>query len=144
MARAAKSESIDQLIQGAVDRVVERVLAAIEAQMSRAVAARVTAELKRAPRGARGKRRGAARARPRVELTSWVPDRRARRVPSFVIEATGLDTKKRIVERFGEAARFEKGKPLPKARGHEAGGEASAPKPRPPVIRKASAAKPSA
>jgi hypothetical protein len=38
---------------------------------------------------------------------------RARRVPNFVIDATGLDTKKKIVAKFGEGAAFEKGKPLP-------------------------------
>ena len=43
-------------------------------------------------------------------------DKRARRVPTFVIEMTGgMDTKKRIVAKFGENATFEKGKPLPKA-----------------------------
>jgi hypothetical protein len=42
-----------------------------------------------------------------------VADRRARRVPNFVIAATGLKTKKQIVARFGEDAAFEKGKPLP-------------------------------
>jgi hypothetical protein len=41
--------------------------------------------------------------------------RHARRVPKFVIEATGLDTKKKIVAKFGENAAFVKGKPLPKA-----------------------------
>ena len=40
---------------------------------------------------------------------------RARRVPNFVIEMTnGLDTKKKIVAKYGEDAVFEKGKPLPK------------------------------
>jgi hypothetical protein len=43
-----------------------------------------------------------------------VADSNARRVPRFVIEATGLDTKKKIVARFGPDAAFEKGKPLPK------------------------------
>jgi hypothetical protein len=36
-------------------------------------------------------------------------------VPTFVIEMTGgLDTKKKIVAKFGDGATFEKGKPLPK------------------------------
>jgi hypothetical protein len=36
-------------------------------------------------------------------------------VPTFVIEMTGgLDTKKKIVAKFGENATFEKGKPPPK------------------------------
>jgi hypothetical protein len=142
MPRASKDETIDQLIRGAVDRVVERVFAAIETQMNRAVAARVAAELKHGSRGSRGRRNGAPKARARVELTTWVADRRARRVPNFVIEATGLDTKKRIVEKFGEAAKFEKGKGLPKARaaGHDGGSGEATTKAKPPVIRKAAAA----
>ena len=59
--------------------------------------------------------RHAAR-RPRVESTRWVADARARRVPKFVIESTGLDTKKKIVAKFGANVAFERGKPLPKAR----------------------------
>jgi hypothetical protein len=47
-------------------------------------------------------------------MTKLATDTRARRVPKFVIEATGLDTKKKIVAKFGENAAFEKGKPLPK------------------------------
>jgi hypothetical protein len=31
-----------------------------------------------------------------------------RRVPTFVIEATGLDTKKKIVAKYGENATFER------------------------------------
>jgi hypothetical protein len=38
-------------------------------------------------------------------------------VPKFVIEATGLDTKKKIVAKFGPNATFEKGKPLPRSKG---------------------------
>jgi hypothetical protein len=56
------------------------------------------------------------RARARGEITRWVADSRARRVPNFVIEATGLDTKKKIVAKFGSGAAFERGKPLPKAK----------------------------
>lgn len=54
--------------------------------------------------------------RPRVELSRWVADRRARRVPTFVIRMTGLDTKKQVVARYGAGAVFEKGKPAPRAR----------------------------
>jgi len=46
-------------------------------------------------------------------MTEWTADRRARRVPTFVIEATGLDTKKKIVANFGEGVTFHKGEPLP-------------------------------
>jgi hypothetical protein len=56
----------------------------------------------------------ARRSRPRTEMTKWIADRNARRVPLFVIEATGLDTKKAIVAKFGDNAAFEKGKGLPK------------------------------
>jgi hypothetical protein len=71
---------------------------------------------------ARGGRRGATvratrGARRRADITRWVADRRARRVPKFVIEMTnGLDTKKKIVAKFGNDAVFEKGKPLPKTK----------------------------
>jgi hypothetical protein len=50
-------------------------------------------------------------------MTRWVADRRARRVPKFVIEATGLDTKKKIVAKYGDGAAFERGKALPRAKG---------------------------
>ena len=57
-----------------------------------------------------------ARRRKRGAESVWVANSKARRVPKFVIQATGgLDTKAKVVERFGEGARFEKGKPLPAA-----------------------------
>ena len=63
------------------------------------------------------KGRGApGRGAPRAELDKWVADRRARRVPNFVIEQTGLKTKKQIIAKFGDNAAFEKGKPAPKAK----------------------------
>jgi hypothetical protein len=71
-------------------------------------------------------------------MTKWVADTRARRVPKFVIAATGLDTKKKIVARFGENAAFTKGKPLPPARAMTSGA-AQAVQAKPPVVRKASA-----
>jgi hypothetical protein len=38
-------------------------------------------------------------------------------VPTFVIELTaGLDTKKKIVAKYGDGAVFEKGKPAPKTK----------------------------
>jgi hypothetical protein len=44
----------------------------------------------------------------------WVADSSARRVPTWVIKATeGLETKAKIVDRFGPDARFEVGKALP-------------------------------
>ncbi len=50
------------------------------------------------------------------EITQWVADKSARRLPLFVMKATGLQTKKQIVARFGEDAVFEVGKPLPDER----------------------------
>ena len=65
-----------------------------------------------------GKGRGAAKKKvpPKAEIKRWVADKRARRVPNFVIEQTGLKTKKKIVEKYGNAAVFEKGKPAPKGK----------------------------
>ena len=107
----SSNASIDQIIRDAVAPVLARAAEAI----ARAVADQVADQLEvaRAPRG-KGRVK-VSRARPRQELTRWVADRRARRVPTFVIELTGgLDTKKKIVAKFGEGAVFEKGKPLPK------------------------------
>lgn len=144
MPRESKNETLNQVIKTAVDRVVARILATIEVQVNRAVSTRVATELKKSPRGARGRRNGVAKARPRIELVSWTADRRARRVPNFVIEATGLDIKKKIVAKYGENAKFEKGKPLPKAHitAHQAGsGETNGVKAKPPVVRKAATTK---
>jgi hypothetical protein len=111
------TDSIDQIIRDAVAPVLARAAEAI----ARAVADQVDdqlakqLEMRKVPRG-KGRAK-TARARSRQELTKWVADRRARRVPTFVIELTGgLDTKKRIVAKFGEGASFEKGKPLPKGK----------------------------
>ena len=132
MARA-RNASLDQLVQDAITPVLERISSAIEKHVARLVAQALGRELAQ-----RTARRGAAsagrRARPRaVEMTKWVADKRARRVPNFVIEMTGLDTKKRIVAKFGENAAFEKGKALPtEART----GEPRTVKAKPPTIRK--------
>ncbi len=144
MPRESRNVTIDQTIKDAIDRVVERVLTTIDTQVNRAVNARVATVLKQSTRGIRVKQKGGAKARTRVEITTWVADRRARRVPNFVIEATGLDTKKRIVAKFGEGVKFEKGRLLPKPRtaGHDPGsGEANGTKAKPPVIRKPMSAK---
>src|SRR3990172_7300921 len=59
----------------------------------------------------------ARRPSRRSEITRWIADRRARRVPKFVIEMTGgLDTKKKIVAKYGEDVVFERGKPLPRTK----------------------------
>jgi hypothetical protein len=114
MARSAQP-SIESIIRDAADRVVAKVSAAIAQQVGALVQAGLERELPRGARGARGRVVRVARRRPpRAEITRWVADNRARRVPTFVIQATGLDTKKKIVARFGPNVAFEKGKPLPK------------------------------
>jgi hypothetical protein len=107
----ARQSSIDDIIRETADEVVARVSSAIARHVGDLVQAGIQREL--------GKnavvRRPAAAAR-RGDLTRWVADARARRVPNFVIDATGLDTKKKIVAKFGVNAAFEKGKPLPKTK----------------------------
>lgn len=143
MARADKKPTFEDLIAESVERTVQRIVSMIERKVERAAAARVAVEAE-GVRGTRGRKSRAGRPRARVEISAWVADKRARRVPNFVIEMTnGLDTKKKIVARFGENARFEKGKPLPQAhvKAHEAvGGEAHIPKAKPPKVRKAATA----
>ncbi len=109
MPRPSRNDTIDDILKDTASRVVSRLSAVIARQVADLVQEGVQREL-----GAGG-RRTARRARARGEITRWVADNRARRVPNFVIEATGLDTKKKIVARFGPDAAFEKGKPLPKA-----------------------------
>ncbi len=109
------AQSIDDIIRNAVSLAVRNIAPAIQ----RHVAALAAEELEKSlavTDGAKRPRGPSRRVRPRgEEMTRWVADRRARRVPKFVIEMTGgLDTKKKVVARFGEDAAFEKGKPLPK------------------------------
>jgi len=103
-----------------MEGVVKRASAAIAQAIAEMAAERLDRELGAGVARARG-RRGArtariGRSRPRTEITRWAADRRARRVPNFVIEQTGLKTKKQIVGKFGEGVVFEKGKPAPKPR----------------------------
>ncbi len=107
----ARQSSIDDILRETADEVVARVSNAIARHVGDLVQAGIQRELVKNPVA----RRPAAAAR-RGDLTRWVADSRARRVPTFVIEATGLDTKKKIVAKFGANAAFEKGKPLPKAK----------------------------
>jgi hypothetical protein len=104
-----RPSSIDSIIRETADQVVARVSAALARHVGDLVQEGIRRELGRNTVA----RRPAAR---RGEITRWVADNRARRVPTFVIEATGLDTKKKIVAKFGANAAFEKGKPLPKSR----------------------------
>jgi hypothetical protein len=112
------AESIDAIIQAAVSQALQKVVPAIQRHVATLAAEELERSLavKNGAKGARGgSRRARARARP-ADLTKWVADKRARRVPKFVIEMTGgLDTKKKVVAKYGENSVFEKGKPLPKA-----------------------------
>ena len=109
-----RTTSIDAILRDAAEKVVARVSTAIARQVGELVQERLQAEL---ANGSLARRGAARRRRPRGEITKWVADVRARRVPNFVIEATGLDTKKKIVAKYGTNATFESGKPLPKAKG---------------------------
>jgi hypothetical protein len=115
MARPARTPSIEEILRDAAEEVVTRVSAAIARQVGDMVQQRLKAEL--ANGGTPRRASPARRRRGPGEITRWVADARARRVPNFVIDATGLDTKKKIVAKFGPGASFERGKPLPKAKG---------------------------
>ena len=109
--------SIDDVVQRAVQDVIARASRSIATAIAIAIAEMAAAALEEQLSVAtrRPTRRTALRRPPRQELTKWVADHRARRVPTFVIELTGgLDTRKKIVAKFGVDAVFEKGKPLPK------------------------------
>ena len=117
MPRSA-ARTVDEVIRAAIEGVVTRASAAIARAVAEMTAQRLDQELRRSAgsaRGGRGRKAG-GRGRPRGEITRWAADRRARRVPNFVIEMTGLKTKKQIVAKDGEGVVFEKGKPSPKAR----------------------------
>ena len=112
--RRNSASSIDQIIRDAVAPVLARASEAI----ARAVAEQVAEQLGKTKAPRRKGRAKTTRARSRQEITRWVADRRARRVPTFVIEMTGgLDTKKKIVQKYGPNATFELGKSPPKAKG---------------------------
>ncbi len=113
MPRPAVSTPIDELVRDAMEGVVQRASVQIARTVAQMAAARLEAELGR--RVGRAGRGGARRpSRPRSHITRWAADRRARRVPNFVIDLTGLKTKRQIVAKFGEGVVFEKGKPAPK------------------------------
>ena len=119
MPRSKATTSADTIILQAVDSIVSRTAAAISRAVGEILSRRLDEELKRqvaraAARGGRARGRGGARGRRRAEVTRWVADRGARRVPNFVIEQTGMKTKKQIVAKYGENAAFEKGKDKPK------------------------------
>ncbi len=118
MARRPKSSSIDSLVRTAMEDVVRRASEDIARAIAELAAAELTRRLESGmarPGRVRVARR-AARRPVRGEMTRWAADRRARRVPTFVIQLTGLKTKKQIVARYGADVVFEKGKPAPKSR----------------------------
>ena len=88
------SPSIDALVREAVDDAIQRAAEEIARAIAGMAAEELTSQLEAkvigggrgASAGARGRSRGAG------EMTRWVADRRARRVPTFVIELTGLET----------------------------------------------------
>lgn len=111
------ADSIEAIIEAAVSQAMRGVVPAIQRhvaalaaeELARGLAVRNGGKGARAAAGVAGRRARAA------DITKWVADKRARRVPKFVIEMTGgLDTKKKIVAKFGANTVFEKGKPLPK------------------------------
>ena len=53
--------------------------------------------------------------RAKGPATKWVADGKAKRVPNFVIQSTGLKTKAGIIAKFGEGATFQAGQPMPQA-----------------------------
>jgi hypothetical protein len=115
MARRSARPTIDAVLEEALGEVVPRVAA----EIARTIADRASEEIRAAleaslGRGGRRPRAAFARSPRRGELSRWAADRRARRVPTFVIELTGLATKREIVARYGGGAVFEKGKPAPK------------------------------
>jgi len=112
------ASSLAAVIDDAVRDVVARAAKSVASTIADLAAAEAKKQIATIGKGGVS-RRGASRARRRLraqEMTKWVADNRARRVPKFVIELTGgLDTKKKIVARYGANAVFEKGRPLPKA-----------------------------
>jgi hypothetical protein len=120
MPRHPPTPSLDAVVREAMEPVVKRASLAIARAVAQMAAERLEAELEngvaRSGRGARRRARPNGRARPRTQLSKWAADRRARRVPNFVIDMTGLKTKKQIVAKYGDGVVFEKGKPVPKPR----------------------------
>jgi hypothetical protein len=102
-------------LRNAVAQAMQTIAPAIQRHVA-ALAAEELETFLAVKNGIKPSRGPSRRARAaRQEITKWVTDRSARRVPKFVIELTGgLDTKKKIVAKYGENVTFEKGKPLPK------------------------------
>jgi hypothetical protein len=115
MPRSAATPTLDALVREAMEPVVKRASLAIARAVAQMAAERLESELEGSVGRSRGRARGDGRAsRARGQIDRWAADRRARRVPNFVIDLTGLKTKKQIVAKYGEGVTFEKGKPTPK------------------------------
>jgi len=115
MPRPAAEASIDSIIRSTIAETMKVASAAIAQVVSEMAVEQLGRELESAV-GAATSRSAPGRGhrkRSRGEMVKWVADNRARRVPTFVIEQTGLATKKEIVAKFGPGVVFEKGKPLP-------------------------------
>lgn len=109
-------ESIVKMKMEELSREVVEVVAQYAAQQLEAMVKGELGKkslLKHAPKASRQRR---------APIAKWTADKRARRVPNFVIELTkGIDTKKKIVALYGDGAVFEKGKPAPvRLNGHQA------------------------
>jgi hypothetical protein len=130
--------SVDAAVLDAIEPVVTRAAQSIGAMIAKMMAAQVEAEVRDRVQATQRRRGAGSKRRARAEITRWTADRRARRVPTFVIEMTGgLDTKKKIVAKFGDNAVFEKGKPLPPVADKSSAAEAKPEvKARGPIVRK--------
>jgi hypothetical protein len=108
----------NEKLQSDIERLARTFAADVTRLVAEAIVAEVQAGLARpAGAGSAGPDRARVPRPPRraqaTLVERWVPDRRARRVPKFVLETTGLATKREIVERYGEHAIFQKGQPAP-------------------------------
>lgn len=115
MARTTEA-TIDDVIRSAMEKVMKRASAQIARVLADAAARQIDQEITQAlAKKGKAPRAAARTARRAGDITKWSADKSARRVPNFVKEQTGgLDTKKKIVAKYGDGATFEKGKPLPK------------------------------
>jgi hypothetical protein len=146
MPTAAGLASIDKIVRDATAPIVAQASEMVARIIADLAAQELERQLVKSARRIPARRSGrATRRRRNGEMTRWVADRRARRVPTFVIKATGLDTKKKIVAKFGENVAFEKRKPLPpvkaKAHANPVKPEPRVVKARPPIVRKAAGAR---
>jgi hypothetical protein len=112
------ASAIEEMVHDTVASLIQQVSKHVASQLTAQITAEFTQQLgksngaSRAPEASPAKAtKKAARVGP---ITKWVADDRARRVPNFVIDATGLDKKQSIITKFGDGAVFEVGKDLPK------------------------------